>query len=405
MRIIVQKFGGTSLSTKQARNQAIQHIKRAHQEYDAVVVVVSAMGRNGDPYATDSLLQFIHENGDSLPSRERDLLLSCGEIISAAVLCSILRSEGIPSTVLTGGQAGIRTDARFGGARIMKVIPARVTASLKCGEVVIVTGFQGSTADGEITTLGRGGSDTTAAALGAALQASVVEIYTDVDGILTADPRIIEDARPLPAISYHEVCQMANYGAKVIHPRAVEIAMHARIPLRIRSTFSFSEGTWVMDPALLPQYERVSDRHVTAIAHTQGLTQVQVSAEGHQPDLQVQVFQAMAKAGISVDFINVNPSGVVYTVRDSEALRAKTILEELGYAPKLNPGCAKVAVIGGGINGVPGIMSKIVSALAAHHISILQSADSNTTIWVLLHQDEMELALRALHDQFALAER
>ena len=405
MRIIVQKFGGTSLSTKQARNQAIQHIKRAHQEYDAVVVVVSAMGRNGDPYATDSLLQFIHENGDSLPSRERDLLLSCGEIISAAVLCSILRSEGIPSTVLTGGQAGIRTDARFGDARIMKVIPARVTASLKCGEVVIVTGFQGSTADGEITTLGRGGSDTTAAALGAALQASVVEIYTDVDGILTADPRIIEDARPLPAISYHEVCQMANYGAKVIHPRAVEIAMHARIPLRIRSTFSFSEGTWVMDPALLPQYERVSDRHVTAIAHTQGLTQVQVI--GRRPSTR------SASAGLSGDgeggdqrgFHQCEPLRRRLHGARHEALRAKTILEEFGYAPKLNPGCAKVAVIGGGINGVPGIMSKIVSALAAHHISILQSADSNTTIWVLLHQDEMELALRALHDQFALAER
>jgi len=402
MRIIVQKFGGTSLSTKQARLQALHHIKRALHEQYSVIVVVSAMGRNGDPYATDSLLGMIRDNGDRLPIRERDLLLSCGEIISATTLCSMLEATNIPAIVLTGAQAGIRTDTRFGDARIVKVDPTRIREYMKHDKVVIVTGFQGCTDDGEITTLGRGGSDTTATAIGAAMQAEVVEIYTDVEGILTADPKIVKDAKPLQHVSYTEVCNMANYGAKVIHPRAVEIAMHARIPLRIRSTFSSSAGTLVGEPTSFERGE-ITDRHVTGIAHTADITQVQVTAEQPQLDLQVRVFQTMAKAGISVDFINVNPSGVVYTVRDQDALRASKVLRELGYTPILRSNCAKVAVIGGGINGVPGIMSKIVSALAAHHISILQSADSNTTIWVLVNRSDMESALRALHEQFDLA--
>jgi len=404
MRIIVQKFGGTSLSTVNARVQAIQHIKRALHEQYAVVVVVSAMGRNGDPYATDSLLSLIAENGNSLPAREQDLLLSCGEIISAVTLCSMLHAEGIPSRVFTGVQAGIRTDARFGDARILKVMPTQLRETIERGEVAVVTGFQGCTEDGETTTLGRGGSDTTATALGAALKAELVEIYTDVSGILTADPKIVPDAKQLAAVSYAEVCNMANYGAKVIHPRAVEIAMHARIPLRIRSTFSTNEGTLVADSAVSRHAGEIADRYVTGIAHTTDITQIQVTAEDHQLDLQVQVFQAMARAGISVDFINVNPSGVVYTVSDRVAEKAAEVLRGLGYQPKLVRNCAKIAVIGGGINGVPGIMSKIVSALADHQISILQSADSNTTIWVLVNRSDMETALRALHEVFALAE-
>ena len=404
MRIIVQKFGGTSLSTAHARAQAIQHIKRALHEQYAVVVVVSAMGRSGDPYATDSLLSLIAENGNALPAREQDLLLHCGEIISAVTLCSMLHAEGIPSRVYTGSQAGILTDARFGDARILKVTPSPLLEVIERGEVAIVTGFQGCTEDGEITTLGRGGSDTTATALGAALKAELVEIYTDVVGILTADPKIVPDAKQLSVVSYAEVCNMANYGAKVIHPRAVEIAMHARIPLRIRSTFSENEGTLVSDSAATSQSGEISDRYVTGIAHTTNITQIQVTAEDHQLDLQVKVFQAMARAGISVDFINVNPSGVVYTVNDRVADKAAAVLHELGYHPKLVTNCAKIAVIGGGINGVPGIMSKIVSAMADHHIPILQSADSNTTIWVLVNRSDMETALRALHEEFALAD-
>ena len=239
---------------------------------------------------------------------------------------------------------------------------------------------------GELTTLGRGGSDTTATALGAALHAEAVEIYTDVDGILTADPKIVHDAKPLAHISYAEVCNLANYGAKVIHPRAVEIAMHAQIPIHIRSTFSDSEGTWVRNGHSGKSLKSVTDRYVTGIAHTENITQIQVDTEGAALDLHSLVFKA--KVGeISVDFINVNPSSIVYTVHDRDAARAIDILGELGIKPRCKSSCAKVAVIsGGGDYRGAGIMSAIVSALAERQIAILQSADSNTTIWVLINR-------------------
>lgn len=401
MRILIQKFGGTSLSTDHARNLVIQHITREQASGFRIVVVVSAMGRKGDPYATDTLLQLIQDNGGRLPARERDMLLGCGELISAAALCSLLISHGIPSVVLTGGQAGIRTDDQFGHARIKELRPDKVLSHLKDNKVVIVTGFQGSNDEGEITTLGRGGSDTSATALGAALQAEMVDIYTDVNGILTADPRIVEDAKPLPVVSYAEICNMARQGAKVVHPRAVEIAQQARIPVRVRSTFSTSEGTLVTDrPDLILGI--VSDRHVTGIAHVTGVTQISVQAIEGRSDVQLQVFQSMARHHISVDFINVTPSGAVYTVFDHDSELAVSVLTDNGYAPTAISGCAKVSVIGGGMNGVPGVMARIVEALTEQGITIMQSADSNTTIWVLVKETDMAAALRALHTKFEL---
>ncbi|MCM3625893.1 aspartate kinase [Paenibacillus glycanilyticus] len=398
MRILVQKFGGTSLSTDHARSFCLQHIARELANGYSVVVVVSAMGRSGDPYATDTLLQVIRNNGDKLPARERDMLLGCGEIISAAALCSLLCSEGIPAVVLNGGQAGIITDDQYGHARIKELRPEKVLQQLRDGKVVIVTGFQGSTESGDMTTLGRGGSDTSATAIGAALRAEMVDIYTDVNGILTADPRIVENAKPLQVVSYAEICNMARQGAKVIHPRAVEIAQQARIPVRVRSTFSSDEGTLVSDAALTP----VADRQATGIAHVSGVTQISVKAIEGRNDVQLQVFQTMAKHHISVDFINVTPSGAVYTVFDQDADRAVAVLQECGYDPLAIRGCAKVSVIGGGMNGVPGVMARIVEALTEEGITIMQSADSNTTIWVLVTAEDMVKAVRALHAKFEL---
>lgn len=403
MRILVQKFGGTSLATPEARELVIKHIEREAAEGFGLVVVVSAMGRRGDAYATDTLLDFAAANGNSLPARERDLLLCCGEIISAATLCSQLESKGIPSVVLTGAQAGFRTDDHFGNARILDVIPDRIYAELENRKVVIVTGFQGISGNGDMTTLGRGGSDTSATALGAALHAETVDIYTDVNGILTADPRLVEDAKPLPYVSYTEICNMAYQGAKVIHPRAVEIAMQAGVPIRVRSTFSESKGTLVANPEGFKDVQTgIVDRFVTGIAYVGNVTQITVESSVGANQLQLQVFKAMAANDISVDFINVTPSGVVYTVSDFDAPKALEKLSELGLSPKALSGCAKVSVIGGGINGVPGIMAMIVEALAEQNIQILQSADSNTTIWVLVHKDDMVQALRALHRKFEL---
>ncbi|EGL16641.1 MULTISPECIES: aspartate kinase [unclassified Paenibacillus] len=403
MRIRVQKFGGTSLSTPEARKHVLEHIQAARSEDCQLVVVVSAMGRQGEPYATDTLLGLIRQNGDQLPARERDLLMCCGEWISAANLCSLIQAEGIPAVVMTGGQAGIETNDAYGNAQIVSVQPKRILEHLDRGEVVIVAGFQGQTADHEFTTLGRGGSDTSATAIGGALKAEVVDIFTDVNGILTADPRIVEDARPLTRVSYAEICNMAHNGAKVIHPRAVEVAMQANVPVRVRSTFSKEEGTLVTNPdSLYGAEKRVEDRHVTGIAHFGNITQIQVPAAEGQYDLQLQVFKTMAQHSISVDFINVNPSGVVYTVFDHVAEKALELLRGLGYKPTSLSGCAKVSVIGGGMNGVPGVMAKIVEALTEENIRILQSADSNTTIWCLVHGEDMVSAVRALHKSFQL---
>lgn len=403
MRILVQKFGGTSVSNAEARKHVIRHIRKALQDHFKLVVVVSAMGRRGEPYATDTLLELVSNAGNSLPEREKDMLLYCGEMISAVTLCSLLHAEGIPASVLNGGQAGILTNDHFGNAQIMSINPTRVIDLLEEDRVVIVTGFQGKTAADDITTLGRGGSDTTATALGVALHAEIVDIFTDVDGILTADPKIVHDARQLPQISFTEICNMAYNGAKVIHPRAVEIAMQANMPVRVRSTFAESEGTLVTG---LPEAReiggRVGDRTVTAIAHVSNVTQIQISQEEGQYDLQLKVFKAMAQQFISVDFINVYPSGLVFTVSDQVAERATSTLREMGYDPKVLTGCAKVSVIGGGITGVPGIMARIVEALTEQDVTILQSADSNITIWVLVHGEEMIRAVQALHSKFLL---
>lgn len=403
MRIMVQKFGGTSLATSEAREHVIRHIRRELEAGYRLVVVVSAMGRKGEPYATDTLLDWASEHGGILPSREKDLLLICGEIISATTLCGLLQQESISSVVLTGAQAGFRTDEQFGNARILDVVPARVLDELGSKDVVIVTGFQGQSLNGDFTTLGRGGSDTSATALGAALHAEIVDIYTDVNGILTADPRIVEDAKPLSYVSYAEICNMAHQGAKVIHPRAVEIAMQSGVPVRVRSTFSDSVGTLVANPEGFKDVQTgIVDRFVTGIAYVSNVTQITVQSAGKGHHLQLEVFKAMAENAISVDFINVTPAGVVYTVFDSDSVKAVAVLEELGFEPQVLNGCAKVSVIGGGINGVPGIMAKIVEALTEHHIQILQSADSNTTIWVLVNKEDMVQALRALHTKFEL---
>ncbi|MFD0698327.1 aspartate kinase [Paenibacillus sp. GCM10027628] len=404
MRILVQKYGGTSLSTVQAREHVIGHIQDALAQDYQLVVVVSAMGRKGEPYATDTLLDLVRQNGEGLPARELDMLMGCGELISAVHLCSLLQAAGIRSTVLTGGQAGIHTNDVHGNAQIVSIQPNRILELLENEQVVVVTGFQGITSQGELTTLGRGGSDTSATALGAALKAEIVDIFTDVNGILTADPRIVEDAKPLVRVSFAEICNMAHNGAKVIHPRAVEVAMQANIPIRVRSTFSKELGTLVAaGDTIHHETNQVADRFVTGIAQFTNITQIQVAAARGHFDLQLRVFKSMAQHQISVDFINVNPSGVVYTVFDHEADRAIGLLESQGYEPKVLRGCAKVSIIGGGMNGVPGIMAHIVEALTDEDIRILQSADSNTTIWVLVHGEDMIKAVRALHHKFNLS--
>jgi len=404
MKIIVQKFGGTSVSTKENQLKCISHIKQALQDGYKVVVVVSAMGRKGAPYATDTLLSLL-EN-DQLPKREKDLLLSTGELISANVFSNLLFNEGIENTILTGGQAGIITDNNFTNATIQSLKPQRLKEELKTRNVVVVPGFQGMTVTGDTTTLGRGGSDTSATALGVALDAEVVDIFTDVEGIMTADPRIVTEAQILETVSYNEICNLAYLGAKVIHPRAVEIAMQKNIPIRVRSTFSDNVGTLVTNLAEFDQKEHtVEERLLTGITQTPNLTQIKVNSSSDPYGVQLNVFKEMEQNGISVDFINVYPNGVIFTVLDSQASKAKEIIQKLKYEVVTHENCAKVSLVGGGISGVPGVMSKIVEALTEHDIQILQSADSHTTIWVLVDGDKMEQSVLSLHQKFELQKK
>ncbi|MBX6352347.1 MAG: aspartate kinase [Thermoflavifilum sp.] len=397
MRIRVQKFGGTSVATREARLAAASHVEDAIAEGCRVVVVVSAMGRRGDPYATDTLLS-VPDESDAVSKRDLDILMSCGEAISAVVFASVLRSRGHAVTVLSGGQAGILTNDQFGDARILEVRPTRILRELERGHIVVVMGFQGMTAEGDITTLGRGGSDTTATALGVALGADVVDIFTDVDGIMTADPRIVQDARRLRRVTYNEICNLAHEGAKVIHPRAVEIAMQRNIPIRVRSTMSKDEGTLVTSQVGAVEGASLRDQLVTGVTQTSGIAQITVEA----PDIHRRnIFAAMAQHGISIDFISVSPNKISYTVPESVAEKAVDILRQGGLEPKVVPDCAKVSVVGA-YTGVPGIMAQIVAALTQEGIEILQSADSHTTIWCLVRRAEMERAVRALHRAFEL---
>ncbi|MBC1963014.1 aspartate kinase [Listeria welshimeri] len=400
MKIIVQKFGGTSVQNEKIRLMAFNHIKHALKDGYKVVVVVSAIGRYGDPYATDTLLELIGAKNTKLTPREQDTLLSVGETISASVFTNMLKEADIKAEAFSGGQAGIITSNHHLNAKITEVDTSRLKTALKTLDVAVVAGFQGKAKNGDITTLGRGGSDTSAAALGVSLQADYIDIFTDVDGMMTADPRIVEHARSLPRVSYNEVSNMAYQGAKVIHPRAVEIAMAAKIPMRIRSTYLESTGTLVTSVADELGHFDVKERMVTGVAHVTNLTQISVKTDTVKA--QQQAFKILADAGISLDFINILTDSVIFTVPEEKRLVVKLLLEEADLQTNVRENCAKVSIVGAGITGVPGVTAKIVGALSEKNIPILQSADSHTTIWVLVREEDLISAVNALHDVFCL---
>ena len=397
MRTCVQKYGGTSLAAPESRLSALRHVEVALNEGFGVVVVVSAMGRKGSPYATDTLLDILDDK-DTATKRDLDMLLSCGETISSVVFASLLRSHGHDVTVFTGKQAGIITNDTFGEARIVEVNPGPVVEALEQGKIVIVMGFQGATPDGELTTLGRGGSDITASALGVALKAAYVDIFTDVPGIMTADPRIVPDARPLRHVTYYEICNLAYQGAKVIHPRAVEMAMQNNIPIQVRSTFSDDKGTQITTNVAILECSVLTDRMVTSLTQTTGVSQVQIPG----PVDVTRVFSVMAEHKISVEMMSVLSSYITFTVANADTRRAVDILSTIGYEPKVTENCAKISIIGESMAGIPGIMAVVVSALAHEGIEILQTADSHTTIWCLVKQEHMGAAIRAIHRAFHL---
>ncbi|HHY98512.1 MAG TPA: aspartate kinase [Firmicutes bacterium] len=407
MRIIVQKFGGTSVSTPALRAKAAERVIEAKRQGYSPVVVVSAMGRAGEPYATDTLLNLIREVSPDADARHQDLLISCGEVISSVIMALTLKAKGYPAIALTGAQAGIITDEEFGNTSIIEVRPDQVLKHLNEGYIVVVAGFQGITKSHEITTLGRGGSDTTAAALGVALHAEMIEIYTDVEGIMTADPRLVPDARPLKSITYREVAELAHLGAKVIHPRAVEIAMQGGIPMKILCASSDSPGTVISEVRGFPSTRIYGDRVVTGVTSITDLAQIKVAAsvDVNSSGIARSIFKALADAGVSVDLINVFPEMIVVTVKDDRLDRALAVISALelsGVQVTTMRSCAKVSVVGAGMRGVPGVMERVVEALNGDGIPIFQTSDSHTSISCLVKKEDMQRAVRNLHSKFHL---
>jgi len=399
VKIVVQKFGGTSVATADGRAKAIERILSAKEQGYAPVVVVSAMGRRGEPYATDTLIDLVRAINNEIEPRELDLLVSCGEIISTVVLATSLKSIGHPAIAMTGGQAGIYTDGKYGNAKIQRIDPSYIRHHLSRDKIVIVAGFQGVCDDGSITTLGRGGSDTTATALGAALPAEFVEIYTDVDGVMTTDPRLLPDAAIMKDVSYREICEMAYQGAKVIHPRAVEAAMKGKIPIKIRNTFSDAEGTLIA--------ENVAERVITGLAHLTNISQVKVGPldGGAVQMAKVKVLKTMAEAGISIDMTGVAPNSIFFIIRGDETERASRALQEAGYNISVDTDCAKLSVIGAGMEGVPGVMADVMESLDKAGVTVLQTSDSDITISFLIKESDLSRAIQILYESFNLGKR
>jgi aspartate kinase len=394
------KFGGTSVADRSGRDALARRVEGAINAGRAPVVVVSAMGRAGAPYATDTLLGLL---GD-LPSdeRERDLIASTGEMVSAVLVAHELRAHAIPAVALTGAEAGIRTDGAHGRAAINEVDTAALRHLLGEGRVPVVAGFQGSSPDGSTATLGRGGSDTTACALGVALGAQTVEIYTDVDGVMSADPRACNSAGVVEVIGADELFQMARHGSRVVHTPAAELALASGLGVRVRNTFSDAEGTLVVD---LSAYR--PSEVATAVSHAEGIARVTVplaAPEGSDEHMaaQTRVYRAMADAGVSLDMFTPVADALVFTVPEGLVARACAILTGLGFDTRVRGGLAKVTLIGAGMHGVPGVMAQAAEHLAAAGVHVLQTADSHTTISVLVPAEDALPAVTALHDGFGL---
>lgn len=396
MRIVVMKFGGTSVASPESRQKIIEKVQATIKRGDSPVVVVSAMGRKPEPYATDSLLGLVKDDAEFKNLSELDQLMACGEVISCVVLSHSLRRHGLASRTFDGRQAGIKTTEDAGNAKILEINTERLAAYVASGGVPVVAGFQGVNSLSDVTTLGRGGSDTSAVALGAALRAHFVEIYTDVDGVMTADPRVFKGGEILQQINFEEMGELASEGAKVVHPRAVEMADEHGVPVWIKNTMNDQPGTYMARAVPRQAYER--ERVITGIAHIFGMTGV--AMEAGERAVQVELLQRLAAAGVNLDLINITPSRL-HTIVSTEAFREKAeqVLQDMGIAYEATHECAKISLVGAGMRGTPGVMAQILTCLHEADVTILHSTDSNITISLLVKESDVPLAVQALHQR------
>lgn len=409
MSLIVQKYGGSSLSDADSIKRVARRIVDTKKAGHSVCVVVSAMGDT-----TDELLDLAAQISPAPPEREMDMLLTAGERISMALVSTAIANLGDSARSFTGSQAGVITDDSHGRARIIDVTPGRIQGALDAGHIVIVAGFQGiSQGTKEITTLGRGGSDTTAVALAAALKADVCEIYTDVDGIFTADPRIVPSAQKVGRISNEEMQEMAASGAKVLMLRCVEYARRFDLPIHVRSSFSHHEGTWVLPPSQ-SEGDDMEAPIIAGVAHDRSEAKITVVGVDDQPGKAAQVFNAVAAAAINIDMIVQNISAadtgttdISFTCPESDAQRAVQALqaakEGIGFESlQFEDQIGKLSLVGSGMRSHPGVSATLFQALADAGINIEMISTSEIRVSVVTRDDQLDEAVRAVHSAFGL---
>jgi aspartate kinase len=402
MGLIVQKYGGSSVTDAKKIKNVAQRIAKTRKAGNKVVVVVSAMGDT-----TDDLIKLAYQVNKSPDERELDVLLSTGELVASTLLAMALHGMGLPAISLSGAQAGIRTDDAYSQARITNIDPSRILKELEKGNIVIVAGFQGMTEGMDITTLGRGGSDTTAVALAAALKAERCERYTDVDGIYTTDPHFLSQARKLKDISYEEMLEMVTYGFKAIQPRAVEIAEVYNVPLLVASSFNSKSGTLIHKEVSMEIRNKVR-----GIAHDLDVAKITIVGIPDKPGIAAKIFLPLAKAGISVDTIVQNASikkitDLTFTVAQSKLANAmkvvKPIAKSIGARQCMgDPKWGKVSIIGTGMQNTPGYAARMFDTLSKAGINIQLITTSEIRITCIIDEDKVKDAIKALHKAFEL---
>ena len=412
MGLVVQKYGGSSVADAEGIKRVARRIVDTKKAGNDVVVIVSAMGDT-----TDDLLDLAHQVTPTPPPRELDMLLTAGERMSAALLAMATESLGVHARSFTGSQAGVITTAQHGDARIIDITPSRITTALAEGDVAIIAGFQGVAQDTkDITTLGRGASDTTAVALAAAMGADVCEIYTDVDGVFTADPRIVPSARRIAQISSEEMLEMAASGAKVLHLRCVEYARRFGVPVHVRSSFSQREGTWVVDRPSHPdqQGEQMEDPIISGVAHDRSEAKITVVGVPDKPGKAAAIFEAVAAADVNLDMIVQNVSAaatgltdISFTLPKTDGQKAMNALTkaqaEIAFASlQYDDQIGKVSLIGAGMRSHPGVSAKLFAALAGTGVNIEMISTSEIRISVVTRADDVDTAVRAVHTAFGL---
>lgn len=412
---VVQKYGGSSVADAESIKRVAKRVVATKQAGNDVVVVISAMGDT-----TDELMDLALQVSPLPPPRELDMLLTAGERMSAALLAMAIHDQGMHARSLTGSQAGIITTETHGNARIIDITPGRITTALDKDDIVIVAGFQGVAQDTkDVTTLGRGASDTTAVALAAALGADHCEIYTDVDGVYTADPRIVPTARRIPQISYEEMLEMAACGAKILHLRCVEYARRENVRVHVRSSFSDKEGTWVQDPGAGPsandsEGSQMEQAIISGVAHDRSEAKITIVGVPDQVGEAARIFEAVAATEINIDMIVQNVSAVEtsrtdisFTLPKTDGVQAMAALDALkvdvGFTDVLyDDQVGKVSVVGVGMRSHPGVTAKFFSALAAAGVNIEMISTSEIRISVVVDQDDVDRAVVAAHTAFGL---